>query len=145
MRHGRPDVSSAGVFAARTSHRLAAALGLLLLVACAHDYGLENRDIPVHVWMSAPEVSARGGSLAALVYVGSEKVVEGPVAFPRGVGYVELPTVYLRHGDVTVSAVLQGGAMNGTEEVTVEGESWILIQAASRGVEISLSRRQPSP
>lgn len=123
-------------------------LPLLLLLAssaasCAHDYTLENRETPVHVWLSAPELGARGGSLDVLIYVGAEKVVQGPVRFPPGVGHVVLPTVYVTAGKKVVSAVVQGGTSSATAWAGVEAETWVQIVVRGREVKITSGDQAP--
>ncbi len=122
-----------------------AGLALLASGACAHDYGIENRETPVHVWITAPGMAAEGGTIDALVYLGALKVVEGPVTFPPGVPTVNLPTVYARVGEVECSAVLNGGAVTVRETVEIEGESWVQIIVTGRAATIELSEEQPSP
>jgi hypothetical protein len=119
--------------------------GLLLAAGCAHDYGLENLEVPVHVWLRAPRVAVAGGSLDALIYVDSQKAWEGPVEIPRGATHVELPSVYVPVGDRRVSAVIGGGAASATDEVSIEGESWIVVTADGSRVSIAAEDRQPGP
>jgi hypothetical protein len=121
-----------------------AALGCLLLAACSHDFTLENRETPVHVWLTAPDLARTGGRVDALVYVGAIKVVEGPVQFRPGVPTVALPTVFLNVGQVVVSAVIAGGSISATSRVEIEGESWVQIVVSGRGARILHSETQPS-
>jgi hypothetical protein len=117
----------------------------LAVTACAHDYDVENRDTPVHVWLSAPDLGPEGGRVNALIYVGSEKAVEGPVRFPPGVAHVKLPTLFMTTGDKTVSAVIQGGALSATDEVEIEGESWVQVVVRRGSVEIVFREEEPAP
>jgi len=128
-------------------HILWIVLACIALVggSCAHDYGIENRQTPVHVWITAPGLAEEGGSLDALVYLGPLKVVEGPVTFPQGVPTVNLPTVYARVGEMECSAVLGGGAITARETVDIEGESWVQIIVTGRSATIRHSEIQPSP
>ncbi|MDJ0974975.1 MAG: hypothetical protein QNJ98_10985, partial [Planctomycetota bacterium] len=115
---------------------------LLTLVAgpgCQTTWGVENRETPVHVWITAPGLAQQGGTLQALVYVGAEKVVEGPVRFPQGVPTIMLPTAYVRAGDRLVSAVIDGGRLVAREEVEIEGEGWVQIVVGPNGVGINYS------
>ena len=91
------------------------------------------------------QIEKAGGRIHALIYVGSYKVVEGPVEFRAGVPTVALPTVYMNVGDVTVSAVLAGGSITATRSVEIEGESWIEVIVKARGVRIVHSETQPLP
>jgi hypothetical protein len=122
-----------------------AALLLLSLAACAHDYGLEDLEVPVHVWLRAPALVAQGGRLDALIYVDAKKAVEGPVTFAPGATYVELPPVYVPAGSRTVSAVFRGGAASATEEVSIDGETWVVVTVAGGSVGIEAEDRQPTP
>ena len=130
----------------RINRLLVPLAGHLLLsvgAACAHDYKLENRETPVHVWLSAPELTERGGTIDVLIYVGAEKVVQGPVRFPPGVGHVVLPTVYVTAGKKTVSAVVRGGTSSATTQVGVEGETW--VQVVVRGRTVTIGRGEQAP
>ncbi len=117
-----------------------------LLGACSsHPYRVEEREVPVHVWLSAPELARAGGTVEALVYVGSTKVVEGPVRVEAGRPTVALPTAFVRAGPVTVSAVLGGGAAAAEERVEVEGETWVQVRLVGRGASLRVTEEQPSP
>ena len=135
------------IFSAPLLPRRAAFVGMVLVglavAACAHDYDVENRDTPVHVWLSAPDLGAESRVVNALIYVGSEKAVEGPVRFPPGVAHVRLPTLFMTTGDKTVSAVIQGGALSATDEVEIEGESWVQVVVRQRSVEIVFREEEP--
>lgn len=121
-------------------------LGLALLAsACAHDYSVENRDTPVHVWITAPDLAASGGTLTALVYVGGQKAVEGPITFAPGKPTVALPSVHLRSGTVPISAVLFDGAVSETENASIEQESWVQIIVRGKTASIRVTEEQPSP
>ena len=121
-------------------------LGLSLFApACAHDYAVENRDTPVHVWITAPDFEASGGTLTALVYVGGQKAVEGPITFAAGKPTVALPSVHLRTGTVPISAVLFDGAVSVTENVGLEQESWVQILVRGKTASIRVTEEQPSP
>ena len=116
----------------------------VLAAACAHDFTLENRETPVHVWLSAPELTARGGGeVDVLIYVGAEKVVQGPVRFPPGVGHVVLPTVHVTAGKKTVSAVVRGGTSSATTDIGVAGETWVQIVVRERTVTIGSGEQAP--
>ena len=104
--------------------------------ACAHDYRVESRDTPVHVWLTAPDLKEQAHTVDVLIYVGAEKVVQGPVRFPPGVGHVVLPTVYVTAGNQNVSAVVRGGTTSGTTVVGVTGETWVQITVRGRAVTI---------
>jgi hypothetical protein len=124
--------------------RLAFALLLAAgLTSCTHNYRVEERETPVHVWIVAPALAATGGSIKALVYVGAEKAVDGTVRFPPGVSTVVLPTLHLRAGNRLVQAVMDQGTIVGSETVTIEGESWIQVQLSGRSVRIVHSEEQP--
>ena len=119
-------------------------VGAAAVAACAHDFTLENRETPVHVWLSAPELGAQGGGeVDVLIYVGAEKVVEGPVRVPPGVGHVVLPTVYVTAGKKTVSAVVRGGTSSATRDVGVAGETWVQIVVRKRTVTIGSGAEAP--
>jgi hypothetical protein len=118
-------------------------LGVGLLGGCAHDFAVERRDTPVHVWISAPALGARGASIPALVYVGSEKAVEGTIAFPQGTSTVILPTIRMTEGKWLVQAVFAGGAITVSDDVHVKGETWIEILIQNRAATIHTSDQQP--
>jgi hypothetical protein len=120
-------------------------LGAAGLSGCAHDYAVEARDTPVHVWITAPESAARGEQVTALVYVGGQKVVEGTVAFTPGKPTVVLPSVTLKAGPTRVSAVLFDGAVSTDATIEVEGESWVQILVRGRAASIRSSDEQPNP
>jgi hypothetical protein len=133
-------------------HRPAAAIAALLTcalltaVGCqSHGYRVEQRDVPVHVWLTAPDLAQTGGSIPALVYVGSQKVVEGNVTFEPGRPSVALPTAYVRAGSTPVSAVLGDGTMTADDTFGVDGESWLQITVRGRVTSLRLTERQPSP
>lgn len=111
---------------------------------CTTSYDVENREIPVHVWLTAPGLVDQGGTIHALIYVGSRKVVEGPVRFPAGVPTVTLPTVYLRTGDRMVSVILDNGRLVGREEVEIEAEGWVQVTVTQK-ITIRYDDKQPSP
>lgn len=119
---------------------LAAALAL---PACAHDFTVENRETPVHVWLTAPDLVAQGGTIDVLIYVGSEKVIQGPVHFPAGVGHIVLPTVYVTAGPTVVSAVVRGGTAGTTKTVPVAGETWLHVVVQGRTVLVNSYNGQP--
>lgn len=125
---------------------LAALLGpLAALAGCANPaYLVEQREVPVHVWLTAPDLAAGGGSVSALIYVSSSKVVEGPVRFEPGQATVVLPTAYVRAGTLTVSAVLEGGAATASDRVEVEGEAWVQVIVRGRSASLRVSENQPS-
>ena len=79
------------------------------------------------------------------MYVGSTKVVEGPVRVEAGRPTVALPTAFVRAGPVTVSAVLGGGAAAAEERVEVEGETWVQVRLVGRGASLRVTEEQPSP
>jgi hypothetical protein len=121
-----------------------AILALLLgLAGCTHESVVEQRETPVHVWVSAPAIGARGGSLEALIYVGSEKAVEGRLEFPRGVSTVVLPTLYVNAGEKLVQAVLARGAITASERLRIREESWIHVTLKDRTATIRLQEEQP--
>jgi hypothetical protein len=131
----------------RPPRRLASALaGLLALVtaACAHDFTVENRETPVHVWLSAPDLGQAGGTIDALIYVGARKVVQGPVTFPPGTTHVSLPTVHVPTCPTTASAVLRGGALTAPRQIRVVGESWVQVVVRGDTVTIEYFREQPN-
>lgn len=119
-------------------------LGVVALGACSsHPYRVEEREVPVHVWVTAPEQAAAGGTLQALVYVGPTKVVEGPLSFERGRPTIELPTAHVRAGPVAVSAVLDGGAIAASDRPEIERESWVEITVRGRSATLRISDEQP--
>ena len=128
----------------RTAALLMAVVGLL--TACrSHAYRVEQREIPVHVWLTAPDLAQTGGSMSALVYVGSQKVVEGNVTFEPGRPTVALPTAYVRAGSTPVSAVLGGGTASVDDSFGVDSESWLQITVRGRTASLRFSERQPNP
>ena len=78
-----------------------------------------------------------------LIYVGAEKVVQGPVRFPPGIGYVVMPTVFVTAGRKTVSAVVRGGAASATSDLGIEGETWVQIVVRGRTVTIRSGDQEP--
>lgn len=122
------------------------ALAGATLGACgSHPYRVEEREVPVHVWLTAPQLAEQGGTVQALVYVGPMKVVEGPVRFEPGKPTVALPTAYVRAGTLSVSAVLEGGALSATQQLDVTQESWVQITLRGRTLTLGSSETQPSP
>lgn len=128
-----------------TAAALLATWGGLLAGCAGHTYRVEDRDVPVHVWLTAPDLAPSGGTLPALVYVGSQKVVEGNVTFEAGRPTVQLPTAYVRAGPTQVSAVLGDGALSAAQSVGVEGESWLQILVRGRGASLRFSENAPDP
>jgi hypothetical protein len=126
-----------------------ARLGLLLLLGaglaagCAHSYDVENRDTPVHVWISAPELAATGGTLTVKVEVAGRVLADGPVAFPSGAPTVELPVARVRTGSVPVAVTVDGGRVRAQQSVGVPNESWIRVVVRGAAVSISSYREQP--
>jgi hypothetical protein len=126
-----------------------ALLGLLLLLGaglapgCAHSYDVENRDTPVHVWISAPELAAAGGTLVLKVEVAGQVLADGPVAFPSGAPTVELPLARVRTGAVPVAVTVDGGRVRAQQSVGVPNESWIRVVVRGAAVSISSYREQP--
>lgn len=123
---------------------LACVAAALLVAGCANDYHVEQRETPVHVWLVAPGADEGERVYDALIYVGAEKVVEGPVRFGPGVGYVALPTVYVTAGRKTVSAVVRGGAASATADVSISDEHWIVVTIHGREVGIAQSKYEPA-
>jgi hypothetical protein len=117
--------------------------GLVGLSACAHDYLIEDRLTPVHVWLSAPEVATAGGRVDALIYVGAEKVVEGPVVFAPGVATVTFPTLHVNAGSRLVQVVVARGTITASQEVNVSGETWVHVTLARGAVTIATDDEQP--
>lgn len=117
---------------------------LVTATGCRNDFSVEQRETPVHVWLHAPDLAPAGGTVNALIYVGSEKVVEGPVRFPPGVLNVEFPTVFMPAGaNKTVSVVLNGGEISATDRVNVSGDTWVQISVRGRRIEIKGYGREP--
>lgn len=115
-----------------------------LLTGCSNPaYLVEQREVPVHVWLSAPDLAAQGGSVQALIYVGPQKVVEGPVRFEAGRGTVELPSAYVRAGEVTISAVLDGGSASASDRVEIGSEAWVHVTLRGRAASLRVSETQP--
>jgi hypothetical protein len=106
---------------------------------------VEQREVPVHVWITAPEVAARGGSLPALVYVGPQKVVEGRVTFEASKPTVALPNAYVRAGATPVSVVLGDGAMAVHQTVDIDGEAWLQVFVRGNAATLRHSKDQPDP
>lgn len=124
---------------------LLALLGLLGLPGCAATYSLEDRDTPVHVWISAPGLAAQGGRLPALVYVGGQKAVDGEIAFQPGLPTVVLPSLTVKSGPVRVSAVLFDGATSVQDDIEVEGECWVQVVVRGTSAVLFVSEQQPNP
>ena len=101
--------------------------------------------MPVHVWITAPELAARGGSLQALVYVGPQKVVEGWVAFEPTRPTVALPDAYVRAGATTVSVVLADGSMSVNQTVNIDGEAWLQVTVRGGAATLRHTQTQPDP
>ena len=118
---------------------------LVFCVACANStFDVENRQTPVHVWLTIPELAETGGTIGALVYVGAEKVVEGPIRYPRGIGSVRLPTVYVTAGQKRVSAVFRNGALSANTNINVQAETWVQITIRGRQVLIQQLNAPPN-
>ncbi len=118
---------------------------LLLLAACSTTSDVEGRETRVNVWLTAPHLAKDGGTLEALIYVGPYKVVEGPVAFPKGTPTVNLTPLFIGSGSREVSVVLAGGRFSARETVQVERESWIQVVLVDGRVGIKLEDEQPDP
>jgi hypothetical protein len=112
------------------------ALAALVAAGCRTSWTVENRDTPVHVWLTSPELAATGGTIRALVYVGSHKAVDGPVTFPRGVENVVLAPLRMPSGNKRVSVVVDGGRLSTATDVDVVGPTWIRATVTSRGIAI---------
>ena len=113
---------------------------------CAsHTYRVEERDVPVHVWITAPDLATSGGTLPALVYVGSQKVVEGNVTFEPGKPTVRLPTAYVRAGPTQVSAVLGDGALSASQSFGVQDEAWLQVMVRGRAATLKFTKNAPDP
>lgn len=141
-----PESTRTARLAARFAATVCAGLLVLLFApACTTDFGVENRETPTHVWITAPALAERGGSVQALVYVGSKKVVEGPVQFSKGVPTINLPIAYVRTGDTLVSVVIDRGRMSVREEIEIEGEGWVQILLGPSSLQVVYDERQPSP
>ncbi len=154
MAHATPSSPPRRALAApaqRPPARLRAALLLLGLLAplglasCAGTYSLEDRETPVHVWITAPDVAAQGGTLPALVYVAGVKAVDGPITFQPGLPTVVLPTVSVKSGPVRISAVFLDGATSVQDDVEVEGECWVQVVVRGRSAALFTSEQQPNP
>ncbi len=116
-----------------------------LVGACASDFTLENREVPIHVWLSAPGFANDGGSMHARIYVDRSRSVDDVVRFPKGSPTVNLPSVYLRTGPKTVTAEFGRGQIRVQKQVEVEGECWIQITVAGQEASILMFDEQPSP
>jgi hypothetical protein len=128
------------------ARRLAHALPLLALAlaaGCAHSYVVEERETPVHLWVTVPGALETGRTLDLLAYVGAEKAFEGPVRFAAGTPHVALPTLYLPAGTKQVSVVVDGGALSETTEVRIRQESWLQIVVRDRRVQIAHHEQEP--
>lgn len=115
------------------------------LAACQTSYNVEDRETPVHVWITAPDMPPEGGTIDALVYVGPEKIVEGAVNFPAGTKTINFPAVRVRVGDTLVSAVVRRGTVAARETFEIEGESWVQVLVRGGTVELRLNDQQPNP
>jgi hypothetical protein len=121
----------------------AVAAGLLALAAgCAHDFRIEERDTPVHVWVSAP-AGAGGTRIPGLVYLGAHKILDGTLTFPPGVSTVVLPTVHVDAGRHALRAVFAGGSITLEEDVVVSKESWVHLTVAAGGVTARTTDEEP--
>ena len=132
----------------RAARSLLACLALVLcawLPACRTTYNVEGRETPVHVWLTAPDMPASGGTIDALIYVGPQKVVEGPVHFPAGTKTINFPAVRVRMGETLVSAVVRRGTVAARETFDVEGEGWVQVLVRGSTVELRFDDQQPSP
>ncbi len=121
------------------------AMAVGLTTSCSPTWDVEQRETPVHVWLTAPELARSGGTLDALIYVGPYKVVQGPVQFAQGGPTVNLPTLFIRAGNREVSAVIDRGRASTKSTVGIEKESWIQITVRGNTVSIRKTEEQPSP
>lgn len=129
-------------------------LGLapVLLGACSHSWSVENRETPVHVWLTAPELAAQGGMVDLEVRVGNRVAVDGPVQFPCGIQNVVLPTVHLPAGSHPVTVTVRGGTLfppGGPPRVArgqtmACGETWVRVTMTRAGVSTSCSGEEPT-
>ncbi len=132
----------------RAARPLLACLALMVcvgLTACNTTYNVEGRETPVHVWLTAPDMPAGGGTIDALIYVGPEKIAEGAVHFPAGTTTINFPPVRVRMGDTLVSAVVRRGTVAARETFEVEGESWVQVLVRGGTVELRFDDQQPNP
>ena len=140
-------------FSHRFPGRLARRLSLSALLvttaclagSCASDFTLENREVPIHVWLSAPGFANGGGTMHSRIYIGRSRSVDDVVRFPKGSPTVNLPSVYLRTGPKTVTAEFGRGQIRVRKQVEVEGECWIQITVAGQEASIVVFDEQPSP
>jgi len=116
-----------------------------LLSGCAHDFEVERRETPLHVWFSAPSLPAGTRFVQADVRVGPYAVVSGPVEFPAGVATVRLPTLYLRSGTYGVVAAVGRGPARGSAQIGLRRESWVHIVLQGDEVRISQAEAEPAP
>jgi hypothetical protein len=119
------------------------ALALLLLAGCAHDFGVERRETPLHLWLTVPDAAARGGRVHAEVRVGPYEVVAGPVEFPPGVTTVRLPTQYLAARTYPLVASFGGGRVRTSASVPLGGETWAHIVLRGAAASVSVSGEEP--
>ena len=133
----------------RTTPRKSALLTVLFLAlaACASaPFDVENRDTPIHVWVTAPELArGAGGTVDLLIHVAGQKVLEGPVRIPPGTPTIQLPTVYARSGPTTISAILRGGRGVTQQRVKIDGESWVQIIVNGSQLRVIATDNQPQP
>ncbi|MDA1194632.1 MAG: hypothetical protein O2894_05555 [Planctomycetota bacterium] len=116
------------------------------LTSCAsHDYGVEGRETPVHVWLTVPELAAQGGQIDALIYIGPYKAVQGPVQFRAGSPTVNLTTLFIRAGSYDCAAVLDNGRLNVRERFDISGECWVQVVLKGGRLSLTFDDRQPDP
>jgi hypothetical protein len=116
---------------------------VIVLGACAHEFAVERRETPVHVWLSAPDLSRRGGTIQALVYVGGYKAVDGAVEFAEGVSTVTFPTLYMNSGAKRVHVVLDRGAVVTSQDVAVDRETWVHVTLSHGAATVRSYDEQP--
>lgn len=123
---------------------IVAVMAVPVLGCAQNDYTLERQETPVQVWLTAPELARQSGQIEALIYLGAQKVVEGPIRFTPDAPTVNMPTVYTRPGPKIVSVVLGGSRISAREQITITEPGWVQITVRNNRATIEFHDTRPS-
>ena len=123
-----------------------------LLAGCSTAWTVENRETPVTVWLTAPELAAQGGMVDLRVEIGSRIAVDGPVQFPQGIQNVVLPRVHLPAGSHPVRVTVRGGTLGPRDgrprcaqgQTMASGNTWVRVTMTRAGVSIACAGEEPT-
>jgi hypothetical protein len=120
------------------------ALALPVLAACNVRYGVEEREVPVYVWIDVPAALTTDQRVDLTLTVGGRQVANGTYLFPAGRPRQEMPTVYLRTGNHPV-VVTRGGTVVASETVPMGHVNWLVVTIDGAGARIARTGGEPAP